>query len=189
MLWHSQMCVLSRKLILADHLYSSCISSIESLMMTDYTPLPRSSGEDELPSSGSESSWVTDSNDMQHEKVLSERLISHLRKPPFETPHIGWSCLRRLQRRFRRVGSGLLPSFISHGIGGKSTEPKTSQNVASLDGLRGVACLLVFNQHFSYSYSQTFLEGLDGEEDRNWIIQLPIIRIFWAGTQWWPFSS
>jgi peptidoglycan/LPS O-acetylase OafA/YrhL len=54
------------------------------------------------------------------------------------------------------------------------------QNVASLNGLRSVARLSAINQHFSYSYSQAFLEGGNREEAHQWIVQFAIIGIHWS---------
>lgn len=149
--------------------------------MRDYTQLPRSSGEGDFSCSASDSSWITETDDSQLEQALSEKVKTHLRKPSFETDQLKFPNLRQLQRKLRLVGLSLLPSFIFQRIAGRKSEAKNSQNIASLDGLRGIACLLVFNQHFSYNYSQAFLEGWNGQEDRQWIIQLPIIRILWSG--------
>ncbi len=148
--------------------------------MPDHVQLLRSPEEDGSPSSESDSSWIAEADDVQLGKALLEKPILHSRRPSFETPQFKWPCLRPLQRKLRLAGLGLLPSFVSLRIVGRKPESKNSQNVASLDGLRGVACLLVFNQHFSFNYSQKFLKGWDGE-DRRWIIQLPIIRLLWAG--------
>jgi peptidoglycan/LPS O-acetylase OafA/YrhL len=79
------------------------------------------------------------------------------------------------------VNLRLLPSYRSERLSEKEAGVGSPDHIAALDGLRGLACLIVLNQHFSLSYSKAFLEGWNGTQGRNWIIQLPIIRILWAG--------
>lgn len=149
--------------------------------MHDYIQLARSSREDGSRTSNWDSSWKTASDDSQFECAFPEKPAPPARRLFFEASNLRWPCRRILQRKLRIIGLGILPSYISHRIVGRKSEPNDTQNDASLDGLRGVACLLVFNQHLSYNFSQAFLEGWNGQEDRNWIIQLPIIRILWSG--------
>ena len=95
--------------------------------------------------------------------------------PPFIHPSY-------MSRWLRQNLPALLPSFLRSRISPSSTAaPESSKSaIAALDGLRGVACLFVFNEHFSYSYSHTFLYGY-GVEDHRSIVQWPFVRIFWSG--------
>jgi peptidoglycan/LPS O-acetylase OafA/YrhL len=151
--------------------------------MTHYATLPRSSGEDESNSSDSESSMSVEPNESQLEQDLSEKLTSHFRTPFCQrrNPGIRWLFVRQLRIKLRMIGLAILPSYISHRVAEKKPVSKNSHNLASLEGLRGVACLLVLNQHFSYNYSRAFLEGWNGKEGRRWIVQLPIIRLLCSG--------
>ena len=139
--------------------------------MSGYTKLPRSSGEDTFSGTETNCSWSIESAGLDLGNILSEKYVS---KPK-------WACLPYLHKWIFPIGLAILPGYISSRMTGQPSESKKSQNIASLDGLRGIACLFVFNQHFSYSYSQKFLEGWDGTEGRQWVIQLPVIRILWSG--------
>jgi peptidoglycan/LPS O-acetylase OafA/YrhL len=82
----------------------------------------------------------------------------------------------------RHILLALLPSFIRSEISpsAKATSKSSKSAIAGLDGLRGIACLSVFYEHFSYNYSHNFLYGY-GVEDRHCIIQSPFIRVFSSG--------
>lgn len=83
---------------------------------------------------------------------------------------------------FRQVLLALLPSFLkSRASPSASSTTKSSKSaIAALDGLRGIACLFVFNEHFTYNYSHNFLYGY-GVEGRRSVVQWPFIRVFWSG--------
>lgn len=55
--------------------------------------------------------------------------------------------------------------------------------MSSLDGLRGLACLCVFNEHMTKPISETFYHpyGSDYGGFRYHFLQLPPIRLFWCG--------
>lgn len=71
----------------------------------------------------------------------------------------------------------LLPSFLRPRGAGLAT---TQHQVVALDGLRGWACLFVFNEHLTYVFTNCFLYGY-GTSDKNRIIQHPFMRVPWAG--------
>jgi len=87
----------------------------------------------------------------------------------------------------------LVPSFLQHLLDRRrhrypeeGTAP--SSTIVCLDGLRGVACLIVFNFHFLYPYSKTIFHGYGAEvsevADRpNYFHyhQLPIISLLYRG--------
>ncbi|KAF3311074.1 hypothetical protein TWF173_008683 [Orbilia oligospora] len=73
----------------------------------------------------------------------------------------------------------LLPSFISNRY--SKTPPRYSLKSTSwLDGLRGIACLLVYSYHFHGSCFPTMREPWDYKTN-NGYIALPIIRILHSG--------
>lgn len=71
--------------------------------------------------------------------------------------------------RLRRVIVALTPSFITSNA---STTPSKS-GIAALDGLRGLACLFVFNEHYVICYQS--------RETQVWIMRVPFIRLLWYG--------
>lgn len=76
----------------------------------------------------------------------------------------------------------LIPSFLQPYFGRRRDfVPERSGNFAALDGLRGCACLLVFNFHFLFSYTHNTSIGW-GFAEENWgLHQLPIIHLLFSG--------
>lgn len=75
----------------------------------------------------------------------------------------------------------ITPSFLHHFILGQPTPPPKLHTIAALDGLRGVACLLVFNFHLLFTYSFKVMVGW-GFGGENWgFHQLPIVHMFISG--------
>lgn len=68
-----------------------------------------------------------------------------------------------------RFVSGLVPSFITNHA---ATTPSKS-GIAALDGLRGLACLFVFNEHYVICYQSV--------RTQVWIMRVPFIRLLWYG--------
>lgn len=62
---------------------------------------------------------------------------------------------------------------------------RTASRTASYDGLRGLACLIVFNFHFLYPYTRTithgFAAGRDDDDSHRNFHQLPIICLLVRG--------
>lgn len=83
---------------------------------------------------------------------------------------------------FQQVSVALLPSFLRPRASPCATSTTKSSKcaIAALDGLRGIACLFVFNEHFTYNYSHNLLYGY-GVEGRRSVVQWPFIRVFWSG--------
>ncbi|KAK5048165.1 hypothetical protein LTR84_005835 [Exophiala bonariae] len=71
--------------------------------------------------------------------------------------------------RLKRVIVALIPSFITSNA---STTPSKS-GIAALDGLRGLACLFVFNEHYVICYQS--------RDTQVWIMRVPFIRLLWYG--------
>lgn len=63
--------------------------------------------------------------------------------------------------------------------------PARSSRTAAYDGLRGLACLLVFNFHFLYPYTKSIINGygakLDDNHDWQYPHQLPILCLLVRG--------
>jgi peptidoglycan/LPS O-acetylase OafA/YrhL len=53
---------------------------------------------------------------------------------------------------------------------------------AALDGLRGLSCLFVLNQHFTQTYTGTIPWGWHSGPDMKYIPQFYFIRVLWAGS-------
>ena len=70
---------------------------------------------------------------------------------------------------FVRLLSALVPSFITNHA---ATAPSKS-GIAALDGLRGLACLFVFNEHYVICYQSV--------RTQVWIMRVPFIRLLWYG--------
>ncbi|KAJ5225277.1 hypothetical protein N7468_006502 [Penicillium chermesinum] len=66
-----------------------------------------------------------------------------------------------------RLTIALTPSFLQKYVGVDPPQPAKLHAIAALDGLRGWACLLVFNFHFLFTYT--------------WKVALPIIHMLISG--------
>ncbi|OAX79637.1 hypothetical protein ACJ72_06043 [Emergomyces africanus] len=81
--------------------------------------------------------------------------------------------------------TAIAPSFLHHLI--KPPRPNTYarpqqlHKIAALEGLRGWACLLVFNFHFLFTYTDKPLVGWGLDEDNFGIHQLPFIHVLISG--------
>lgn len=104
-----------------------------------------------------------------------------------------------LRRRFVRPGFGrdfspkhalisffthLIPSFLQRQPSTKSTNPRAGRgNIDSLDGLRGLACLCVVNQHFTQPFThRLFLAGWGQSDDDYWLAEAPLVKVMWSGS-------
>lgn len=90
-----------------------------------------------------------------------------------------WS--ERLERGLSRFALALVPSYLQHLVGGETTAPAELHTIAALDGLRGWACLLVFNFHFLFTYTWKVAVGWGFDEDNFGIHQLPFIHMLVSG--------
>lgn len=76
----------------------------------------------------------------------------------------------------------LLPSFIHSTTPTDQIKSTKLHPTAYLDGMRGMAAFAVFLCHLSYGtwdITHTYGSGAPGEN--NWLIQLPIVRLFYSG--------
>ncbi|OKL56650.1 hypothetical protein UA08_08230 [Talaromyces atroroseus] len=75
-----------------------------------------------------------------------------------------------------------VPSYLQHHItGGEPNKPKKLHDIAALDGLRGWACLLVFNFHFFFTYTWHTHIGWGFNKQYFGLHQLPIIHMIFSG--------
>lgn len=86
---------------------------------------------------------------------------------------IALNWIPKLSELCRHVLSGLL-------VGDKS--PQVDRSTAYLDGLRGLAALCVYIEHFSIILYPYIRYGYNSSSSRTSLLQLPIIRILFAGT-------
>jgi len=89
-------------------------------------------------------------------------------------------------RLLKQTAIAALPSFAKARLlpatstSAQVTTTTKASGIPALDGLRSVACLLVFNEQFSKNYTGTYTFGY-GISERRTIIQWPIIRVMWSG--------
>ncbi len=69
----------------------------------------------------------------------------------------------------RRLGYALIPSFLTTP---SATMPSKS-GISALDGLRGIACLFVFGEHYVICYQSRATQV--------WIMRVPFIRLLYYG--------
>ncbi|EXJ89621.1 hypothetical protein A1O3_02688 [Capronia epimyces CBS 606.96] len=94
----------------------------------------------------------------------------------FKTPiWYEFSTVRRTYGQFEVLGSvkrffyALIPSWITTHA---ATTPSKS-GISALDGLRGLACLFVFNEHYVICYQS--------RDTQVWLMRVPFIRLLWYG--------
>lgn len=79
----------------------------------------------------------------------------------------------------------LLPSFLQNRIRPRTTRPSRLRPTSWLDGLRGVASLIVFICHYTEgtqkSYTLTYGIYLEGDQVPSSPLQLPFVRVLFAG--------
>ncbi|RDW81371.1 acyltransferase family protein [Aspergillus mulundensis] len=86
-----------------------------------------------------------------------------------------------LENWFTKLGIVITPSYLQHLVGGQPATQTKLHAIAALDGLRGWACLLVFNFHFLFTYTWKVAVGW-GFNNENWhLYQLPIIHVLVSG--------
>lgn len=126
------------------------------------------------------SSTAADHGDLKHETSESFSPRSAARR-------LGRSLSGRdlfSKRALLSYASRLLPSFLQRQ---PTTKPRPAglkgSNIDSLDGLRGLACLCVVNQHFTQAFTRRlFWNGWSQSPDDYWLAEAPFIKIFWAGS-------
>jgi peptidoglycan/LPS O-acetylase OafA/YrhL len=80
-----------------------------------------------------------------------------------------------------RLTVALTPSFLQQYVGGGAPQPTKLHAIAALDGLRGWACLLVFNFHFLFTYTWKVAVGWGFAGENFGIHQLPFLHMLISG--------
>lgn len=75
----------------------------------------------------------------------------------------------------------LTPSFLQPYVGGAGSPPAKLHAIAALDGLRGWACLLVFNFHFLFTYTWKVAVGWGFAGSNFGVHQLPFLHMLISG--------
>jgi peptidoglycan/LPS O-acetylase OafA/YrhL len=101
--------------------------------------------------------------------------------PPQGSKHSPDNWLDQLDLLLSKLGVALTPSFLQHWIGGQSPENPKLHAIAALDGVRGWACLLVFNFHFLFTYTWKVAVGWGFAGENFGILHLPIIHLLISG--------
>jgi len=104
----------------------------------------------------------------------------------FDSPMVSIPLvLRKRGRLLKRTAIAVLPSFVQARLSPAASPSATptikTSGVHVLDGLRGVACLIVFNEHYTRPYTDTFHYGY-GIDGRRSFVQWPFVRVMWSGT-------
>lgn len=131
---------------------------------TDYQPLSSTAVEDgDLKKESSES--------------FSQSATRRLRRLPSSRDLLS-------KRALLSYATRLLPSFLQRQPAPKPRPGGPSRsNIDSLDGLRGLACLCVVNQHFTQAFTRRlFWNGWGQSQDDYWLAEAPFIKVFWAGS-------
>ncbi|OJD11975.1 hypothetical protein AJ78_07358 [Emergomyces pasteurianus Ep9510] len=89
----------------------------------------------------------------------------------------------RSMQPLERLFVAISPSFLHHLIKptSKHHAPQKLHKIAALEGLRGWACLLVFNFHFLFTYTHKTGVGWGLDENNLGIHQLPFIHMLISG--------
>lgn len=88
--------------------------------------------------------------------------------PPIESFTRAFVYHYRPRAKLRRLLVALIPSFLK-----PSGKASPKHGIAALDGLRGLACLFVFNEHYVICYQS--------RNSQHWINRVPFIRLWWHG--------
>ncbi|KAL4804279.1 acyltransferase family-domain-containing protein [Aspergillus unguis] len=86
-----------------------------------------------------------------------------------------------LEDWFTKLGIAITPSYLQHLVGGRPPPQTKLHAIAALDGLRGWACLLVFNFHFLFTYTWKVSVGWGFNNENFYLYQLPIIHVLVSG--------
>ncbi|KAF2666843.1 hypothetical protein BT63DRAFT_320653 [Microthyrium microscopicum] len=81
----------------------------------------------------------------------------------------------------RKLFCCLVPSYLQPRRDALDKPPLKLHATSCLDGLRGVAALIVFIFHILFSYTAFHDFGYGQSPDQKYVFQLPIIRVLYAG--------
>ena len=115
-----------------------------------------------------------------------ESLTPFLEKDYFHdvaTPisHFSTIASRSTCRTFTTCCMALLPSFLHPNESSKEPKSRNGQSIAALDGIRGIACLFVFNFHLLFTYTWACQKGWGVDDHNKFLVQLPFLRALYSG--------
>lgn len=108
-------------------------------------------------------------------------LLPEPRRYAPEAKQFSGDWIDRLDLLFAKLAIALTPSFLQHWVGGQAPGDTRLHGIAALDGVRGWACLLVFNFHFLFTYTWKVAVGWGFAGENFGILHLPIIRLLISG--------
>lgn len=114
---------------------------------------------------------VNDTNDEEKLIVLEEQASM----PP--------SLSRRLLRRLASVLAVIMPSFLHEKKKPSQSAQSQKSRIVALQALRGIACLVVFNSHWSYAVSDPY-GSVTGETMYDYIYHWPFLSLIHLGVVW-----
>lgn len=119
----------------------------------------------------------------EHETASESRRRSSTSRSRAMSPAIQHDeeFLEFLERILSRFCLALVPSYLQEAAGGEPPKPTRSNDIAALDGLRGWACLLVYNFHFLFTYTYDTHLGWGFANSNFGIHQLPIVHLLISG--------
>jgi len=97
----------------------------------------------------------------------------------WQRPH---HYLRRFGKHIVKAAAyTFLPSCLQRSEHRSVPQNKSNQSFAALDGLRGIACLIVVNQHFTYNFTEMIFAGWGTSPEAHYIIHLPFFSLLFNG--------
>jgi peptidoglycan/LPS O-acetylase OafA/YrhL len=112
-------------------------------------------------------------------KFHPSNILAHPEGPVPKMSQEDW--LGYAEDTFYKLAVVLTPSFLQHWVGGEASAPSKLHAIAALDGLRGWACLLVFNFHFLFTYTWKVAIGWGFAGENFGIHQLPFVHMLISG--------
>lgn len=139
---------------------------------------PRSSPAiDTIPLNDLESGANRDSQESTKWTNITDFTSSHILPDPASA--INWRAW--LESSLDKFAIAITPSYLQHWVSGQPPKPTKLQAIAALDGLRGWACLLVFNFHFLFTYTWKVAVGWGFNHENYSLFQLPILHMLVSG--------
>ncbi|KAE9363262.1 hypothetical protein N431DRAFT_433404 [Stipitochalara longipes BDJ] len=118
----------------------------------------------------------------EHEPILSTSPETQLSPPTWrKTPLTPRALTGLFLQVLKAVLIPLLPSPFHPLLTSQPRTPRKIHATSYLDGLRGVAALIVLHSHFLTNWFYPLRSGYLAHETDTYTMQLPILRLFYAG--------